>query len=66
MLSIHHHHTTTTAMIKRKTEGGVLGAVASLKNWPEVFAAPAQCYEHYNHPRWPAPRPFEVPQPADK
>jgi hypothetical protein len=48
----------------KQYEGGILGAVASWHNWPEVFSMPRDMdpKHHFHHERWPAPRPFEVPQ----
>lgn len=49
------------------SEGGILGAVASIKNWPQVWALPKHVdpHAHFHHERWPAPRPFTVPAPAE-
>lgn len=44
-------------------EGGVLGWVASFHNWPQVWPTPKSVPTgHFTHERWPAPRPFAVPQ----
>lgn len=46
-------------------EGGVLGGVASIKSWPEIWSKPADISrEHFHFQRWPANRPFTVPQPT--
>jgi hypothetical protein len=44
-------------------EGGILGLAASLHNWP-TWQQPQEVAGHFHHERWPAPRPFDVPQPT--
>lgn len=47
-------------------EGGILGAVASIKSWPEVLHPPKSIpHDHFSYGRWPQPRPFTVPQPTN-
>lgn len=43
-------------------EGGILGGVASIKDWPQVWPLPKTVpQEHFHFGRWPAPRPFALP-----
>ena len=54
-------HPSPTLM---RAEGGVLGLAASIKSWPQVWSLPNYVpQEHFHLGRWPAPRPFTVPQP---
>lgn len=47
----------------KQYEGGILGYMASFNNWPSLYTPKGTDPEnHFHHERWPANRPFEVPQ----